>query len=166
MKILQYALLACLFVFIIANDDDEEKEEATEGDDTGAMPTAPLKPAAAPTDQNTVAQNPAGQNGGKIKEQEQPQLSPKGKKKPRLPKRCLFKPEQGNCAGSRLLQRWWYNPDTNRCESFSYPVCTRKHEAFVSCWVCMNRCMTNKQRREKAMWIKKVCQKSPKVKSG
>nr|D9IFL3.1 RecName: Full=Anticoagulant protein rhipilin-1; Flags: Precursor [Rhipicephalus haemaphysaloides]ADJ56344.1 anticoagulant protein rhipilin-1 [Rhipicephalus haemaphysaloides] len=164
MKILQYALLACLLVSILGDDDDEENEGAAGSDDAGATPTALSKPAATSAEGNTAAKN----SGGDIKQpkQELPEPSSKGQKKPRLPKRCLFKPEQGNCAGSRFLPRWWYNPETESCEPFTYPVCNKKNEAFVSCTLCMNMCMRNKRGREKAKWIRKVCRKSPKVKSG
>uniref|UniRef100_A0A224YBQ7 Anticoagulant protein rhipilin 1 n=1 Tax=Rhipicephalus zambeziensis TaxID=60191 RepID=A0A224YBQ7_9ACAR len=75
----------------------------------------------------------------------------------RLTPRCYFKPEEGNCAGSHSFKRWYFDSDSQRCRSFSFPVCNRKAGAFLSCKICMKMCLKTKRGVEKARFIRKVC---------
>nr|XP_054928008.1 anticoagulant protein rhipilin-1-like isoform X2 [Dermacentor andersoni] len=138
MRFLQYALLACFILCIIAEEDEEEENEETEAQSLKAKPQEGSHPAAKPEE----SAKPPGTVGGKSRRS-----------------RCEFTPQQGNCAGSRFLVRWWFNKETGICESFKFPVCNNKAGAFLSCKMCMQRCLKNKKGAEKARWINKVCLK-------
>ncbi|XP_075723088.1 uncharacterized protein LOC142765641 isoform X2 [Rhipicephalus microplus] len=75
----------------------------------------------------------------------------------RLTPRCYFKPEEGNCAGSHSIRRWYFDSYSQKCISFSFPVCNRKAGAFLTCNVCMRMCLKTKRGLEKTRFIKKVC---------
>nr|XP_050037116.1 anticoagulant protein rhipilin-1-like isoform X1 [Dermacentor andersoni] len=160
MRFLQYALLACFILCIIAEEDEEEENEETEAQSLKAKPQEGSHPAAKPEE----SAKPPGTVGGSHTEQGGVSSTAgvkkhvdKGGKSRRS--RCEFTPQQGNCAGSRFLVRWWFNKETGICESFKFPVCNNKAGAFLSCKMCMQRCLKNKKGAEKARWINKVCLK-------
>uniref|UniRef100_A0A224Y1H2 Anticoagulant protein rhipilin 1 n=1 Tax=Rhipicephalus zambeziensis TaxID=60191 RepID=A0A224Y1H2_9ACAR len=86
-------------------------------------------------------------------------LLPKGKgiDQKRLRPRCFLRPEEGNCAGSHLLKRWWYDQNSETCKQVNFPVCDRKMRLFFSCKMCLQRCVRSKSGKDKTRWIQKVC---------
>ncbi|XP_072145207.1 uncharacterized protein [Dermacentor andersoni] len=169
MRFFQYALLACFIYCVIAEEDEEEQNEGEDGGSLNAMPqngpNLAANPAADPAKENpTESPKPQGTNGEHHPEQAGANGTAGAKQQHnkgwRLrPSRCSFRPQQTNCAGSRSLLRWWFNPQTQTCESFQFPVCKSKSAAFSTCKLCMQRCLKDKKGAEKVKWIKKACPK-------
>uniref|UniRef100_A0A224Y2B3 Pancreatic trypsin inhibitor n=1 Tax=Rhipicephalus zambeziensis TaxID=60191 RepID=A0A224Y2B3_9ACAR len=139
MRLLQYPILACLLICMIAGD---------EGDENHPRPGSPRKPMPQNMRRGTpagkrspVAKNPGGHGGRR--------------------ERCTFRLERTNCAGALFVRRWTYNEDTNTCESIHFPICWNKSRMFLTCPVCMNTCVKGNQRDpERSRWIQKFCEKS------
>uniref|UniRef100_A0A224Y8D4 Pancreatic trypsin inhibitor n=1 Tax=Rhipicephalus zambeziensis TaxID=60191 RepID=A0A224Y8D4_9ACAR len=169
MRFFQYALLACLIACLIADEDEGEHEQENEDAGLGETPAEPTngptelpKTTPKPTEEsNSVDQNTGGKGGGESKAgaSSPPALSQKEKKQRMklLRIRCSFNPDKGNCVGSRSRSMWWYDPNDNLCKSFKTGYCRANIRPFLSCRVCMNTCMRNRNRTERARLTKKVC---------
>uniref|UniRef100_A0A131YT88 Pancreatic trypsin inhibitor n=1 Tax=Rhipicephalus appendiculatus TaxID=34631 RepID=A0A131YT88_RHIAP len=137
MRLLQYSILACIMMSIIANDEDEEKEE---GPDSDEKPTKPSTLQDSPVSRSTGANNLGGKVG--------------------LRQICTFKPDQTNCASHFSPRRWFYNSGTDTCEPIHLPACWNKTGVFRKCKRCMKACIRNKKG---ALWrrpIRRFCRKS------
>ncbi|KAL1429690.1 hypothetical protein MTO96_015857 [Rhipicephalus appendiculatus] len=125
-------------ISIIANDEDEEKEE---GPDSDEKPTKPSTLQGSPVSRrSTGANNLGGQVG--------------------LRQICTFKPDQTNCASHFSPRRWFYNSGTDTCEPIHLPACWNKTGVFRKCKRCMKACIRNKKG---ALWrrpIRRFCRKS------
>ncbi|XP_075554143.1 anticoagulant protein rhipilin-1-like [Dermacentor variabilis] len=169
MRFFQYALLACFIFGVIAEEDEEDENGGADGGSFNAKlqggPNKAPNPAGNPAEESpTESAKPPG-NIGEIRPEQTGANGTTGIKQQRgkgwrsRRSRCSFTPEQTNCAGSRFLPRWWFNPQTQMCQSFQFPVCGAKAAAFLTCKSCMQRCLKDKKGQAKTNWIKKVCPK-------
>lgn len=55
-----------------------------------------------------------------------------------VPDICRLPPEVGPC--DALLKRWYYNPQTRRCETFNYGGCRGNANNFKTVEECQRRC--------------------------
>ncbi|VDM13532.1 unnamed protein product [Wuchereria bancrofti] len=55
-----------------------------------------------------------------------------------LPELCLLPQDTGPCFGEIL--RWWYNSETNHCETFIYTGCGHNANYFTSEEACLRAC--------------------------
>nr|XP_054928905.1 anticoagulant protein rhipilin-1-like [Dermacentor andersoni] len=147
MRFFQYALLACFIFCIIAEEDEAEENEGNEGGSSIAKPQHEPDPAANLAEKPVESAKPQGTNAGENHPEQTAANATDGVKQQHNKgwrsgrSRCSIRPQQTNCAGSRLLLRWWFNPETHMCESFQFPVCNAKAAAFFTCKMCMQRCL-------------------------
>uniref|UniRef100_L7LPN9 Putative monolaris n=1 Tax=Rhipicephalus pulchellus TaxID=72859 RepID=L7LPN9_RHIPC len=141
MRLLQYSILACLLICIIADFGHDKSEEAL------ALRRKRIK---GPT--------PTGRPPRRW-----PPVEKNQEEEKRLRQRCTFKLDQINCAGAFFVQRWAYDSDSDTCESVNFPVCWNKAGVFLTCSVCMKTCTKrNKKDPTTIQWIRKFCEKSMK----
>uniref|UniRef100_H9GB44 Tissue factor pathway inhibitor n=1 Tax=Anolis carolinensis TaxID=28377 RepID=H9GB44_ANOCA len=55
-----------------------------------------------------------------------------------LPAHCNLPPDYGGCRG--YVTRYYYNPTSNRCETFTYSGCTGNGNNFQSQYECLKTC--------------------------
>uniref|UniRef100_L7LQB6 Putative monolaris n=1 Tax=Rhipicephalus pulchellus TaxID=72859 RepID=L7LQB6_RHIPC len=141
MRLLQYSILACLLICIIADLGDNEIEE-----EPGLSKKRLKRP------------KPIGRPSRRWPPEEKNQ----GEEE-RLRQRCTFKLDQINCAGAFFVQRWAYDSESDTCESVNFPVCWNKTGVFLTCTYCMKTCTKrNKKDPMTLQWIRKFCEKSMK----
>ena len=60
-----------------------------------------------------------------------------------------MKKQTGPCRGNFL--KWFYNEDTNKCETFTFGGCKGNGNNFLSENECMQRCIRGKS---KGLWLR------------
>ncbi|XP_063803430.1 kunitz-type protease inhibitor 1 [Pseudophryne corroboree] len=68
---------------------------------------------------------------------------------------CLAPPKVGRCRGS--FRRWWYNPDVNDCEEFTYGGCNPNKNNYVRKEDCRQTCVNLSDHSNKGRRLQPVC---------